>query len=255
MNDGWLCDSILKTAASPSPMSTAPAFSPGPAAPAARRSAASSGGRASSCSCSARTTSPRRCRARSGSARGRGTRRCDRTRRASARGVREPVDRSSFSLARLGQSARRPVARAFERDARSIDSKIDAAVDAAEQRFARALRMRHHADDVARLVAEAGDRVHRSVRIPRIVDAARRIGVAEDDLPVGFEPFAACRAARSSCLRRAPIGIRSTCPAWRGAGERRVGLLDAHVDVLAAVLQRRDCAASRPGSRPASSRI
>jgi hypothetical protein len=34
MNDGWLCDSILKTAASPSPISTAPAFLPGPAAPA-----------------------------------------------------------------------------------------------------------------------------------------------------------------------------------------------------------------------------
>src|SRR6185295_17703422 len=30
MNDGWLCDSILKTAHQPSPMSTAPAFSPGP---------------------------------------------------------------------------------------------------------------------------------------------------------------------------------------------------------------------------------
>ena len=30
MNDGWLCDSILKTAHRPSPMSTAPAFSPGP---------------------------------------------------------------------------------------------------------------------------------------------------------------------------------------------------------------------------------
>src|SRR5262245_61547066 len=30
MNDGWLWDSILKTAARPSPMSTAPAFSPGP---------------------------------------------------------------------------------------------------------------------------------------------------------------------------------------------------------------------------------
>src|SRR5947207_12256013 len=29
-NDGWLCDSILKTAAWPSPMSTTPAFSPGP---------------------------------------------------------------------------------------------------------------------------------------------------------------------------------------------------------------------------------
>ena len=30
MNEGWLCDSILKTAHRPSPMSTAPAFSPGP---------------------------------------------------------------------------------------------------------------------------------------------------------------------------------------------------------------------------------
>ena len=30
MKDGWLWDSILKTAARPSPMSTAPAFSPGP---------------------------------------------------------------------------------------------------------------------------------------------------------------------------------------------------------------------------------
>src|SRR6185295_14629897 len=30
MNEGWLCDSILKTAQSPSPISTAPAFSPGP---------------------------------------------------------------------------------------------------------------------------------------------------------------------------------------------------------------------------------
>ena len=28
--DGWLCDSILNTAATPSPTSTTPAFSPGP---------------------------------------------------------------------------------------------------------------------------------------------------------------------------------------------------------------------------------
>ena len=59
------------------------------------------GGRASSCSCSARTTSPRRCRARSDSARGPGTRRCGRIRRASARGVRAPADRSW--LRRLGR--------------------------------------------------------------------------------------------------------------------------------------------------------
>src|SRR5579872_6222648 len=30
MKDGWLCDSILKISACPSPMSTTPAFSPGP---------------------------------------------------------------------------------------------------------------------------------------------------------------------------------------------------------------------------------
>src|SRR5215813_6921431 len=30
MNDGWLCDSILKAQAQPSPMSIMPAFSPGP---------------------------------------------------------------------------------------------------------------------------------------------------------------------------------------------------------------------------------
>ena len=30
MKEGWLCDSILKTMACPSPMSTTPAFSPGP---------------------------------------------------------------------------------------------------------------------------------------------------------------------------------------------------------------------------------
>ena len=31
MYDGWLCDSTLKVAAQPSPMSTTPAFSPMPA--------------------------------------------------------------------------------------------------------------------------------------------------------------------------------------------------------------------------------
>jgi len=29
-NDGWLCDSILNTAATPPPTSTTPAFPPGP---------------------------------------------------------------------------------------------------------------------------------------------------------------------------------------------------------------------------------
>src|SRR5258708_25695994 len=33
MNEGWLCDSILKAQAHPSPMSIMPAFSPGPCTP------------------------------------------------------------------------------------------------------------------------------------------------------------------------------------------------------------------------------
>jgi hypothetical protein len=36
MYDGWLCDSTLKVAAHPSPMSTTPAFSPIPASIVAR---------------------------------------------------------------------------------------------------------------------------------------------------------------------------------------------------------------------------
>ena len=71
----WL--SILKTAAKPSPMSTTPAFSPGPcttrgASVGNLREVRSS----RTCRSSARSTSPRRCRARPGSARGPGSRGC-----------------------------------------------------------------------------------------------------------------------------------------------------------------------------------
>ena len=62
------------------------------------------------------------------------------------------------------------------------------AVGAAEHRLTRPLGVRHQADDVARLVAEAGDRRRRSVRIGRVADAPVGVGVAEDDLPVGLEP-------------------------------------------------------------------
>ena len=63
-------------------------------------------------------------------------------------------------------------------------------VGAAEHRLARALRMRHQADDVARLVAQAGDCCRRSVRIRLVVDSAVRRRVAEHHLTV------ASRAAR-----------------------------------------------------------
>src|SRR5262245_10884147 len=63
----------------------------------------------------------------------------------------------------------------------------DAAVFSTEQPFDRALRVRHHADDVSFLVADARDRVNRSVRVPRLVQLTFRIAVAQNDLPVRLQ--------------------------------------------------------------------
>ena len=110
------------------------------------------------------------------------------------------------------------------------------AVDAAEERLARALGMRHHADDVARLVAEAGDGVDRSVRIPRIVQPPVGIGVAKDHLAVRFELAQQFRRREVVALAVADRNPQHLADAGRRR-ERRVDLLDADVHVLAAVLQ------------------
>src|SRR5207245_6158291 len=60
-------------------------------------------------------------------------------------------------------------------------------VDAAEQRLARALGVRHHADDVAPLVANRRDRADRSVRVPLVVDLTLRIRVARTPLALRLE--------------------------------------------------------------------
>ena len=67
----------------------------------------------------------------------------------------------------------------------TTDSNIDHPVGAAERRLARALRVRHQADDVARLVADAGDVVD-AIRSgwPRPSPRLPAVDVAEDHLPV-----------------------------------------------------------------------
>src|SRR5258706_515027 len=74
-------------------------------------------------------------------------------------------------------------------ETKRLDHRLEhrAAVDAAKQRFAGAFRMRHHADDVSRLVADTRDGVDRSVGIPGVVDHAVRIGIAQHDLTVPFD--------------------------------------------------------------------
>ena len=111
--------------------------------------------------------------------------------------------------------------------------------------------MRHQADDVARLVAEPGDRRLRSVRIGRVADVAGGVGVAEDDLTVRLEPGDDVRLGEVVALAvrdRNPQHL----PAAARHRERRIGLLDADVHVLAAELQRRFRSIA-PGSSPASS--
>src|SRR5207248_5179610 len=63
----------------------------------------------------------------------------------------------------------------------------DEAIRTADGELTCALWMRHQADDVAPLVAEAGDVRDRSVGIRFASRDASRIRVAEDDLPILLE--------------------------------------------------------------------
>ena len=102
------------------------------------------------------------------------------------------------------------------------------------------------------LVADAGDGVQRPVRVRLLVDLPSVRRVAEDDLPVRFEPFEHVGRREVVAFAVADRNAQHLADV-RTARERRVGLLDADVHVLAAVLQPwlRSIA---PGSRPDSSR-
>ena len=161
--------------------------------------------------------------------------------RLQSRAVREAGNRSS----QFGRQGLRPadvavlpghVARSPPTITRRLPIEDDAAVDAAKQRLAGALRMRHHADHIARLIAEAGDRVNRSVRIRGIVDAALRVRVAQDHLAIGLELPQHLR--RREVVAFAVTNGNPEHAAGRRRGrKRRIDLLDPHVDVLAPVLQ------------------
>ena len=110
------------------------------------------------------------------------------------------------------------------------------AVGAAHGQLARPLGMRHQADHVARLVAQAGDVGHRSVRVAVGGLTPRGVDVAEQHLAVALEPRHHVRlgvvvafAVRDRNAQHLALAARR--------GERRVGVLDPHVHVLAAEVQ------------------
>ena len=250
MNDGWLCDSILKTAASPSPMSTAPAFSPGPCSDARAR-----GRQLLQVDARALVAAVLGPHHREDPELGQGRLAAERRGRCAAYSSGLRPWRSSDASASNALMTSIAVAARPGRPS-CVDDRFEQhqAVGAAERRLAGALGMRHQADDVARLVADAGDVVRREpFGFAASVDLAVRVAVAEDDPAGRFELARARRARRSSCLRRA----RSACAAPGPAARAVNGV---------SVCSTRTCTCSQwnfrsrlrsiaPGSRPASSRI
>ena len=121
-------------------------------------------------------------------------------------------------------------------EALTTDSNSTQSVGAAEDRFAGAFGVRHQADDVPRLVADAGDVVERSVRVGGVADRAGSVAVAEHD-PSGRLQLVD-HVGRGEVVAFA-VGDRQLqhLAARRARGERRVGLLDADADVLAVKLE------------------
>src|SRR5204863_843078 len=90
--------------------------------------------------------------------------------------------------------------------------------------------------DIARLVAEAGDRRRRTIRIRLVGEFPGRRRVAENDLSVGLEPGDRVRLGEVVALAVRNRYAKHLTGAAQSR-ERRVGLFDADVEVLAAELQ------------------
>src|ERR1700674_1647010 len=182
MADGWLCDSILNTAAQPSPMLTAPAFSPGPCTTAgpvegSRRSSAfellyeqcsdqSTPSMPSSTSLGARFSCSRMTRYSSGVS-------------ATSLSLRSNTAKTKWPPAgESGCSRHQHLEGRFGHRAGEFQG-----IGSPELPPGAALRVGHHAKDVAPRVDVARDVVQRAVRVRRRHDASVRVAVAQHNLP------------------------------------------------------------------------
>ena len=99
-------------------------------------------------------------------------------------------------------------------------------------------RMRHHAEHIAALADDAGDRMRRAVDIGIFVDYAIRRTIAVEHPPVAFEAlerfFISLVIAFAMCDRHADDLTRIVT-----ARERRIGALDPQMNILANEFQPR----------------
>src|SRR5437763_1553680 len=139
------------------------------------------------------------------------------------------------------QERRRPAGNAGQRPAVRVYASLQRAdkagkeglpVSAAEKRVGRVLGVRHQAQHRARLVEDTGDRSSRAVEIVGIAKLSRGAAITERDEAALLEP-----------IERVGIGgiaaiVMRDGPADRltrrvAAGEDRLVVLDAQIDVLA----------------------
>ena len=132
------------------------------------------------------------------------------------------------------QGSRRRLRGANERFDHGLENHQS--VGGIESRFDGALRMRHQAGNVAFAIANACDVVHRAVGISGGIIRSVRSRVAENDLAIFLE----VRERRFVAGVVAVVvrdGNFQDLALLRGVGKRRVGLLDANVNVTADVAQ------------------
>ena len=153
-----------------------------------------------------------------------------------------PPQREFHSIVRAGQTRLAPTIEACARrhgvcllcsllEVISQPREQTAPIGRAEHCFDVVLGMRHHAEHVALVVEDSGDGVGRAVEVPRGIKRSIGSGVAEQHPALAFKPRDGLLVGDVVALavrdRHADhlAGIVA-------AGERRVGALDAQIDIV-----------------------
>src|SRR6185312_2921097 len=192
--DGWLWDSILNAIATPSPIATTPAFSPGPC-----MTAAPSVGSVRSvlreclyeqCSFHSALTTPSSVNV--------GVR----PNMLQMRSNSDSVSPCSCTSAGVISGSPGRVRTSLMSGWYSIEQRVKhaEAVGRTEHRIYGSLRVRHHAENIARCVDDSRDSVHRAVDVGLVIDVTARGTIPECDAPFPFQSRNYIRISRVAAV-------------------------------------------------------